>query len=187
LIPVGKPSAALDPFGLFVGFIILVNIISTFMRRARQQARSANAPQANASPPTSLSPLDDAMRKSTADLAAAREAQRARLARAMQAAQARVQRPVVATASAQAPAPMVQAAAVMAAPPASETLPAYDFDMGAFSTISAPVSTVDATPLAPAAFPVLGSSLTGMQLFVASAIVGPPAALRTVGHTPAGW
>ena len=185
MIPVGKPSAALDPFGLFVGFIILVNIISTFMRRARQQARSANAPQANA-PAPSLSPLDDAMRKPAADLAAAREAQRARLARAMQAAQARIQRPVVATAGVQAPAPIVQAAAAMP-PPASETLPAYDFDMGSFSTISAPVSAVDASSPAPAAFPVLGSSLTGMQLFVASAIVGPPAALRTVGHTPAGW
>jgi hypothetical protein len=185
LIPIGRPSAALDPFGLFIAFIIIVNVISAFRRMRRQQQASGEARQ-QAQTPSQPTRLQDAMRKAAADAAAARQAQRARMEQAIRAAQARLQQqvaasePIVLTQTPQSPTPPAPPAGLTA--PQAESLPSFEYAQDMLqSTDQAPVSAPAAT------YPVLGSPLTGMQLFVAAAIVGPPAALRTVGHTPAGW
>ena len=65
----------------------------------------------------------------------------------------------------------------------------------AFEPLAAP-SAPGATVLAPSAtaaptvaptLSVLQGSDSGMNLFIAAAIVGPCAALRPTGHTPGGW
>ena len=43
------------------------------------------------------------------------------------------------------------------------------------------------TPTGPGALGVLQGPNAGMNLFVAAAIIGPSAAMRSIGHTPGGW
>ncbi len=177
--PLGHTSAAIDPFGFFIALIIIINIVSAFARRARQQ-RAANAT------PARPSAAEEAMRKAAADAAAARQAQRARLEQAIRAAQARVQQTIPQPAVVVSTTPVVAPAPAPVAAPTTP-LPSFDFPQEMLAPLISTSALYAAPAAAPARFTVLGSRLTGAELFVAAAIVGPPAALRSVGHTPAGW
>ncbi len=179
----GRPQAAIDPIGLFVILIIVVNVVSTFFKRARaQQDKQAATPPA--------AQLDEAMRKSSADLAATRAAQRARLQRALSAATRQVKPPITVPATPVAPAAPVGGDWKVApsVAPALYVLPSFEFNdmpaLPALTQLAGPVSYV-APPAPP--LPILQGKFTGADLFIAAAVIGPCAALRTIGHTPAGW
>lgn len=180
----GRPQAAIDPIGLIVFLIIVVNVVATFFKRARaQRDKQAQTPPA--------AQLEEAMRKSSADLAATRAAQRARLQRAISAArQTKAPTPVVTTVT---PRTVVggdwQVAPKTIAPLAdTNVLPSFEFnDMAlppALTQLGGPL--LDTPPPA-SPLPILRGKFTGADFFVAEAVIGPCAALRTIGHTPAGW
>ena len=185
--PMGRPQAAIDPIGVFVVLIILVNVVSTFLKRARaRQDKQTETPPA--------AQLEEAMRKSSADLAATRAAQRARLQRALSAAATQVKPPITVPATPVggdrkvAPKTPVGgdwkvAPNEMAAP---NVLPSFEFNDMTVASALAPLGVSDVAPPAPP-LPILQGKFTGADLFVASAVIGPCAALRTIGHTPAGW
>jgi len=192
----GRQQAAIDPIGLFVILIIVVNVVSTFFKRARaQQDKQAATPPA--------AQLDEAMRKSSADVAATRAAQRARLQRALSATARQVKPPItvpatpvggdwkVAPKTPVAPAAPPVGGDWKVAPsvaPALYVLPSFEFNdmpaLPALTQLAGPVSYV-APPASP--LPILQGKFTGADLFIAAAVIGPCAALRTIGHTPAGW
>jgi hypothetical protein len=195
------PVAAVDPIAIFIAFIIIVNVISALTKRARLQSQAPPAAETQAQPSTSS--VADAMRKASADLAAARAAQRARLEQAIRAAQQQAQQMAARDKAAQqvaTPAPtMPRSSSTMtvspqqpvALPTASNTLQpemlpsfAYAADV---STGLMPLTSITPAVSAPTTLPILNDRLTLADLFVASAIVGPPASIRPPGHTPAGW
>lgn len=184
-----RPEAAIDPIGLIVFLIIVVNVVSTFFKRARaRQEKQAEAP-------SSTTQLEEAMRKSSADLAATRAAQRARLQRAISSAR-QPKPPLIAPATAvvggwQA-APKTPAGDNWRIAPkdasAPNVLPSFEFNdlpvAPDLMQLAGPLADI-APPASP--LPILQGKFTGADLFVAEAVIGPCAALRTIGHTPAGW
>lgn len=187
----GTPQAAIDPIGFIVLLIIVVNVVSTFLKRARaQQTKQANA---QASP----TQLQEAMRKSSADLAAARTAQRAKLQQAIRAARqtqaatvpTRAAEPAVVIQQTPPPAASDWQLAPMGAPdlPQPTVLPSFELEAQLPPGLTLVVKP-QPSALAPATkLPILGGRFTGADLFVATAVIGPCAALRTIGHTPAAW
>jgi hypothetical protein len=185
------PVAAVDPIAIFIAFIIIVNVISALTKRARQQ-RSQAQPAAS----TELQPsgVAEAMRKANVDLAAARAAQRTRLEQAIRAASQQAAQQMSAPVTVAA-APSVPTTSRLAQPMAPapaptalqvETLPNFAYASDVAGGLMS-LTSIAPEVAAPTTLPILNDRLTLADLFVASAIVGPPASIRPPGHTPAGW
>jgi hypothetical protein len=181
---------AIDPVAIFIVIVILVNVVSAFAKRARQQAQRTSSAQAPAASPATTTMTTTITTTATSAAAAARVAQRARLQQAIKAAQQRLATPQPT------PAPVILAAAAPPSPsmplPAAPvlmdlaTLPTFEY-----ADTTSPALALAQLPLDSTARPIglalFEGRLSGADLFVAAAIVGPPAALRQTGHTPAGW
>lgn len=186
----GTPQAAIDPIGFIVFVIIVVNVVSTFLKRARAQQSKQPDTQ------SSSTQLQEAMRKSSADLAAARTAQRAKLQQAIRAArQPQVATPARSAAptvvASQAPTSMggdwqiaPQALADLVQP---SVLPSFELEAQLPPGVNLVASPQPSAQAPATKLPILRGKFTGADLFVATAVIGPCAALRTIGHTPAGW
>jgi hypothetical protein len=185
------PVAAVDPIAIFIAFIIIVNVISALTKRARQISQGQPAPTTETQPQPSG--LGEAMRTASADLAAARAAQRTRLEQAIRAASQqaaqRLAAPVAMTRAPSAPSPerLPTPLAPGTAPAALqlETLPSFEYADVAGGLMS--VVSIAPTVSSPTTLPILNDRLTLADFIVASAIIGPPASVRPPGHTPAGW
>lgn len=181
-------QAAIEPAFWFILFVIVVNLLSPLLRRRRM---ATSASQSQSSP----SNTSDAQ----ATMAAERERIRQALATALQ--QRRTQ---ASPASAPQPAPASVTPIVVPAPIRLPTPPA-DVPGAALTELPPMLSadgmqlmTLEASMQAPGTRPaarargmpqlvILRGPRGIADAFVAAAIVGPCAAVRRLGHTPAGW
>lgn len=179
----GSPQAAIDPIGLLVFIIIIINVVATFFKRARaQQSKQSDA--------ASSMRTEEAMRKSSSDLAATRAAQRARLQQAIDAArqQRRTPSPVAPPVAMRvSPSPSKPLPPPPMVAPSLDALPSFQFEAQLAPDLTLLPGPQKASLAPPPTLPILGGKFSGSDLFIAAAVIGPCAALRTPGHTPAGW
>jgi len=207
-------QAALDPVGWIIAAIIIFNLISPlFARRRARRADTGGTAAAAASPPqpAQRAPVAPTLRRSSSTLRPSAPAAEAvadtqvEQQRVRQALAAALQQQTYRKAASSGPAPAATVA--YTSPPAaalpSPSLPAaldmprmpppadgmqlmtLESGMTAFNRLGgsgAVVQTASRPHLA-----LITGPRAAANAFVAAAIVGPCAALRPLGHTPAGW
>jgi hypothetical protein len=207
---------AFDPIAFFIAVIIIVNVVSAIFKSVRRRATKPQDDQTQVRLDTALQQNRDRVESARAAqlaklrevIAAARAAQAgvpsstAHVPPTVLTATVTLDRPLmVSTSTPAATAPQMPASVFRLAPSSAPVPDAMVLQptaaLAGLDSAAVPFPDVSGsqalmTPGSPdagrrARLAVLTGTLSGANLFVAAAIIGPCAAFRPLGHTPGGW